>query len=701
MILPSRGFDAAQKAKKPKVQVIKDMSNSTLKLVTSKGYPRPYGVSKRSNGTNFALFSKHAFTVSLCFFEDGNPYPIQKVDLHHKTGYIWHVLIHNLPPHLKYAYRIDGPHGKCQAYCYHPDKLVLDPYAKAVDTCTQWGDKTHPVYRPLGIVCPVDEFDWEGVNRPKLALKDLVIYEMHVRGFTVHSSSGVKNKGTYLGVIEKIPHLVELGVNAVELLPIAEFNEMENQKKNPLNQSALYNYWGYSTVNFFSLMNRYATNRLEVLIEFKTMVRELHRHGIEVILDVVFNHTAEGNVNGPVLSYKGIDPSIYYLIDHNGRFSDYTGCGNTFNSNRIISIELIRDCLRYWVSEMQVDGFRFDLASALIRGQNGEPLSPSPLIEQISQDPILAGTKLIAEPWDAAGLYQVGSFYTKESRWSEWNDKYRNTLRQFINGKPGAIKIFATRLCGSEDLYGYKRNPLSSINHVTCHDGFSLYDLVSYNQKHNEENGENNKDGNPDNESWNCGVEGPTTDPKVVAIRERQMRNYHLALMLSQGIPMVLMGDEYQHTRNGNNNPWCQDNERNWFLWDQLEVKKGFFRFYKSLIQFRKKHPVLKKGRFLGASDIEWHGVEPSEPDWNGLLLAFVIKDPVQGHDLYAAFNTQNKVVDVVLPPLPDGKHWHMVVNTANKRPQDYMEDTAAVPSNSIQLLEYSSILLSAMLDQQ
>jgi isoamylase len=670
----------------------------------SKGYPTPFGVTKRAHGANFSLYSKHASAVSLYFFEDNNPSPVQKVEVVNKTGDVWHVLIHNLPSHLKYAYKISGIYGRSKAF-YHSDKFLLDPYAKAVDTVNYWGEeKSRTVYKPLGIIDSPKEFDWEGVKPPKLLLKDLIIYEMHVRGFTQHSSSGVKNKGTFLGIIEKIPHLVDLGINAVELLPVTEFNEMENRLRHPSTHKKMYNYWGYSPVSFFSLMNRYATPKAslgEVIIEFKTMVRELHRQGIEVILDVVFNHTAEGNERGPVISYKGIDPTIYYHIDQQNHYSNFTGCGNTLNGNHPASIELIRDCLRYWVSEMLIDGFRFDLASALTRGEGGEPLIPSPLFQAISQDPVLSSTKLIAEPWDAQGLYQLGSFCSEESRWSEWNDQYRKCVRRFIKGTPYEKKVFATRICGSQDLYG-NRSPLSSINYATCHDGFSLYDLVSYNVKHNLENGEDDRDGNPDNESWNCGFEGLTTDSQILSLRERQIRNFHLALMLSQGVPMLLMGDEYKHTKNGNNNPWGQDNDLNWFLWNQLEDNRGFFRFYKGLIHFRKKNPMLKNDKFFSPSEIEWHGHEPFEPNWDlaNLFLAFTIKEAKGDQSLYAAFNTSNQTVQVILPPPISSKEWRMIVNTANDPPLDFNEEesTSALNSDTVEMVSYSAILLKTFL---
>ena len=444
-------------------------------------------------------------------------------------------------------------------------------------------------------------------------------------------------------------------------------------------------------------MNRYAT-RDEIGVatrEFTTLVRELHRHEIEVILDVVFNHTAEGGITGPTYSFKGIDNPIYYLLEGD-KYANYTGCGNTFNCNHPVVIQLILDCLRYWVLRMHVDGFRFDLASILLRGKQGQPLENSPLVEAMSGDPVLAATKLIAEPWDAVGMYNVGTFYPQEVRWSEWNGKYRDSVRAYIKGSPAVKGLFTTRVCGSQDFY-YNRTPQASLNFVTCHDGFTLHDLVSYDRKHNEGNGEHNQDGTNDNESWNCGVEGETDSKPILELRERQMRNFHLALMISLGIPMVHMGDEYGHTKRGNNNTWCQDNELNWFLWDQLE-HSSFTRYFKLLNQFRHATPLLKRTEFLDRKDVIFHGPEPLKPDWSpeNLFIAFTLVDHEEGKDIYAAFNAKDTPQIVEFPAPPEGTAWHMIVNTGLPSPREIVEEEQAPPLDNLllKMAPFSAVLL-------
>ncbi len=673
------------------------------KFTTSKGKPYPFGISANDEGLNFALTSKHARAVTLCLFDRETKLLVLEIPLlpqNNKTGHVWHIHLQGLRDNMVYAYRVLPPAGNMQ-------ELLLDPYAKAVATPHAWGGncslaeapKNH--YVPYGEILPATTFDWGTDSQLHIPLADLVIYEMHVRAFTIHPSSKVAHPGTYLGVIEKIPHLLELGVNAVELMPMQEFNELEYARAHPTAPKLLYNFWGYSTVNFFSPMNRYATSdaRGAAVEEFKTMVRELHRHGIEIILDIVFNHTAEGNENGPIISFKGIDNAIYYMLDHH-LYRDFTGCGNTVNTNHAAVQELIINCLRYWVTEMHVDGFRFDLASIFSRDSKGIPLSLAPIVKAITEDPILADTKLIAEPWDAAGLYQVGSFAGKSPRWLEWNDKYRDCVRRFIKGMPGTNGDFAKRLSGSEDLY-HDRSPCHSINFVTAHDGFTLADLVSYNMKHNMDNGEQNQDGTNHNESWNHGIEGPTDDPAILQLRRQQMRNLHLALMLSQGTPMLLMGDEYAHSKNGNNNTWCHDSELNWFLWDRLQANSGFLRFYKGLIRFRKQHPIVRRNTFLTADDIDWHGVRPMQIEWhsNLALVAFTLKDHENRNDLYAAFNAQHAALSIQLPAPPEGKSWHWVVDTAAPSPNDFFADGQGpiMKDNIFTMTPYSAILLEAL----
>lgn len=665
-----------------------------MKQIT-RGTPFPFGATFTRKGTNFAIAAKDAEKVSLVLFDENHPEtPFKEYVLDpevNKTGDVWHIGIEGLPDCFLYGYRVTLPEKE--------PLLLLDPYAKIVASDPQWRNFQKP-YRPLGKVVKSEPFDWQGDKSPNIPSKDLIIYEMHVRGFTQDPTSEVSQPGTYLGVIEKIPYLKELGINALELLPIYEFNENEALQTNPKTKERLCNYFGYSTVNFFSTMIRYASDSHHdrALIEFKTMVRELHKSGIEVILDVVYNHTFEGNEQGPILSFRGLDKQSYYMINQEGQYLNFSGCGNTFNANHPITRELILTSLRYWVTEMHVDGFRFDLASALTRSDNGTPLSNAPIIEAISLDPILSKVKLIAEAWDAAGLYQVGGFYPG-NRWSEWNGRYRDVVRRFIKGTSDQKTAFATALCGSQDLYGWRNSPLCSINFVTAHDGFSLADLVSFNEKHNLNNGEHNKDGFDHNDSWNCGVEGHSKNKKVVTLRERQIRNFHLALMISQGIPMLLMGDEYAHSRHGNNNTWCQDNELNWFLWNRFDNRPGFFRFFRSLIQYRKEHPLFKKETFLTDQDITWHGLEPFKPDWgnDNHFVAFTLNDE-NGPQIYVAFNAGHTMQTITLPPPGEGKVWRWVVNTHHSSPQDFLDEDKRTKVNSpfIRIPSYTAILLEA-----
>jgi isoamylase/glycogen operon protein len=668
-------------------------------LIISEGSPLPFGVTPKEKGVNFSIYAKEAQDLFLCLFKEGQVEPFQEIKLDplkNKTGDVWHISIDNLPPSFVYGYRV-----KLTDQSTH---LLLDPYARCVASDPVWlsNPGQNIPYRPLGKFSSSHSFDWEGDRPLKIPLHDLIIYEMHVRGFTQHTSSEVKHPGTYAGLIEKIPYLKYLGVNAVELMPVHEFNEKEAMQVNPKTHQPLCNYFGYSTVNFFSPMNRYASasQKDQALTEFKTMVKELHKNGIAVILDVVFNHTFEGNQNGPISSFRGLDRHAYYMIDNQENYLNFSGCGNTFNANHPVTRELILDALRYWVTEMHVDGFRFDLASILTRAEDGTPLPNPPIIEAITKDPILSQTILIAEAWDAGGLYQVGGFVPGSTRWAEWNGKYRDIVRRFIKGTPNHKTAFATALCGSQDLYGAGRAPTCSINFITAHDGFSLADLVCYNSKQNWLNGEDNRDGFDHNDSWNCGFEGHSSNQKVIRLRERQVRNFHLALMVSQGIPMILMGDEYAHTRHGNNNTWCQDNELNWFLWDHLDFRTGFHRFFRSLIHFRNNDPLLKRETFLTDQDISWHGLTPLDPQWenDNRFVAFTLNIPDQGPDLYVAFNASHVPLTLTLPPLNEGKSWYWVVNTHNPPPEDFLEeqDRKKVASMTYRIPSYTSILLKA-----
>jgi isoamylase/glycogen operon protein len=523
---------------------------------------------------------------------------------------------------------------------------------------------------------------------------------MHTRSFTQHGSSKVNHPGTFAGILEKIPYLKKLGINAIELMPIFEFNECEIDTKNPKTQETLKNVWGYSTINFFAPMNRFSaqSNWTGAIDEFRTLVKELHKQKIEVILDVVYNHTAEGGRKGPSFSFRGIDNAIYYMLNSDGDYLNFSGTGNTFNCNHPVVAQLIVDSLRYWVAELHVDGFRFDLASILTRSENGTPL-PSPfVVDAITNDPILANVKLIAEAWDAGGLYQVGSF-PGQGQWCEWNGKFRDTVRKFIKGTDDVSGEFAWVMCGSQHIYGHDRRPYHSINFVTAHDGYSLNDLVSYQDKHNEENGEDNRDGANDNESWNCGIEGPTDDLKILSLRNRQMRNLHTALMLAIGTPMLLMGDEYGHTRNGNNNTWCQDNELNWFLWDEWEKNQEFVRFYELLIRFRHQHPILKRSEFLSDREVAWHGLMPLKPNWGkeNRFLAYTLKNQKLKQPLYIAFNSYFEPVTITLPNPPAGKKWYRVIDTALPSPQDFLEDPTSAPlDHTYTMRDHSALVAKA-----
>jgi len=610
------------------------------------GVSEPLGLSIQGDRVNFALFSSHAKEVLLGLFSGEK---LEKEIPMNRAGDVWHVAIEGLASGAEYAFRCDG-------------KEVSDPYAKGMG---------HGMQAKVSLPKP---FDWQGVQSPRLPLRDWVIYEMHVRGFTKHPSSGVSKPGTYLGAIEKIPYLKKLGINAVELMPIFEFDQTHCKKAVDTGKERI-NYWGYNPLHFFAPMRWYAAG--DAVDEFKTFVRELHRNGIEVILDVVYNHTGEGKEKDYVVNFRGIDNSVYYMLDESGAYRDFTGCDNTVNANHPAVQRLILDSLRYWVEEMHVDGFRFDLASALTRDPQGEPMKMPPLIEKIGNDPVIRHAKLIAEAWDAAGLYQLGTF-PKWGPWSEWNGRYRDEVRRFIKGRGSRAGLFAQVLCGTDSLYP---SPLCSVNFITVHDGFTLRDLVTYESKYNQDNGEMNRDGSDQNDSWNCGVEGPTNDPNIIALRERQMRNFLLALFVSQGIPMLSMGDSYGHTRNGNNNPYVHDDELNWFLWDKIDPK--ILGFLSSLIAFRKQQPELRRSHFLTEADVDWHGSTPFQPDWNSQFIAWTLKGETP---LYIAFNASDAAVTITLP---ETNRWRQVVHSA----KDWLFENQGPLCSSIQLPPYSAFL--------
>lgn len=689
------------------------MAGTEMPLKYSSGKASPLGVSQVESGLNFAIFSQHASSVTLCIklpergTKDEESEKVVEFALDcqkNKTGDIWHVSVEGLPTSgVLYGYRVNGPQGWEQGHRFDSNIVLLDPYAKLVSGRNYFGLDKGPS-QPFGTYdFDSSPFDWGAdYQLPNLPETDLVIYEMNVRAFTADESSGLDPavRGSYLGFIDKIPHLLELGVNAVELLPVFEFDELEF-KRYPNPRDHMVNTWGYSTINFFAPMTRYASaggGPLAASRELKQMVKALHKAGIEVILDVVYNHTNEADDANPyVTSFRGIDNKVYYMLDpkNNSQLLNFSGCGNTLNCNHPVVMELVLDSLRHWVKEYHIDGFRFDLASVLCRGPDGSPLDAPPLIREIAKDSVLSRCKIIAEPWDCGGLYLVGRFPNWD-RWAEWNGKYRDDLRRFIKGDPGMKGVLATRVSGSADLYQVnQRKPHHGVNFIIAHDGFTLCDLVSYNLKHNDANGEGGRDGCNDNFSWNCGVEGETNDSNVLALRSRQMKNFHVALMISQGTPMMLMGDEYGHTRYGNNNSYGHDTCINNFQWGQLaERRYGHFRFFSEMIKFRQNHPILKRDRFLSKNDVTWH-----EDCWDNLeskFLAFTIHDHNSGGDIYLAFNAHDYSVDAVIPPAPQQKHWNRVVDTNLESPNDIAPEGVPLTGSGYRIAPFSSILLKA-----
>ena len=631
------------------------------------GRPLPFGVDDTCDGFNFGIFSRHAERIELLIFEsDTIPEPFLVVDLsdpHHRTGDIWHTLVNALPVGATYAYRVHGPWAPEQGHRFDASTLLLDPYALAVAASTRSGRRSVVVGK---------RFDWEGTTRPQTPWHHTVIYETHIRGLTIDPSANCRHPGTFLGLVEKISYFHELGVTAVELMPVQEFDGLAAG----LGSAKLRNYWGYNTVSFLAPHRGYAADA--PVNEFKTMVRELHRAGIELILDIAFNHTAEGGEHGPLLNFRGFDNAIYYMLAEDKRFyRNFSGCGNTLNCNHPIVRNYIIDCLRYWATEMQVDGFRFDLATVLGRDQQGNLAANPPLLESIAEDPILRDRKLIAEAWDAGGAYQVGSF--PGLRWAEWNGRFRDDVRRFWRGDPGMTAQLAWRLCGSADLYqrGGKQ-PVNSVNFVTCHDGFTLNDLVSYVFKHNEANGENNRDGTEANFSANYGTEGPSEDPAIEAMRLRQIKNMAATLLLSRGVPMLLGGDEFRRTQRGNNNAYCQDNEISWYDWKLLERNQDLFRFMCELVAFRQRNPVLCLDDFYTADDLEWFGPSGRPPDWNGesRAVGVVVRPHMpararpQPQALCLLFNAGEASVEFHLP-LPGASGWRLCLDTGNASPND------------------------------
>jgi isoamylase len=682
------------------------------------GSPLPFGTSTVPGGVNFSVFSIHATACTLVLFDRGAPEPFEEIPFpeEFRMGHVWAMVVLGLEPgSFEYGYRFDGPDDPRAGHRFDPSKVLMDPYAREIGGDGTWRGPRAEIM-PFRGRHVAEVFDWEHARPLHRREEEMIIYEMHLRGFTAHPSSGVSKPGTFAAMIEKIPYLLDLGVNCVELMPVFEFDELENTRTNPVTGEPLCNYWGYSTLGFFSPKAAYAggaRGECSQVRELKALVRALHEAGIEVILDVVFNHTGEGGEGGPTYSFRGIDNRTYYILDSAGGYANYSGCGNTLNCNHPAVRGFVIGSLRHWASEYHIDGFRFDLASVLGRDSSGAPLANPPLLEALAYDPVLAHCDLIAEAWDAGGLYQVGNF-PAYGRWMEWNGKFRDAVRRFLRGDTGMTGEMVQRIMGSPDLYAPAgRKPSASVNFITCHDGFTLRDMVSYNAKHNLENGEHNRDGSNDNRSWNCGVEGETDDPGVNALRLRQQKNAFVMLFVSQGVPMFPMGDEYGRTQRGNNNAYCHDEPWNWFDWDRAGEHGELFRFVRLLIAFRKANAALRQPEFLtgrdrigsGYPDISWHGVEAWKPDWSppSRTLAFLLcgrhaaATGAPPHFIYCAFNMFDQPLDFALPVLPRGMAWHLAIDTARESPADIVppgEESPAADRKSVRLAEHNCTVL-------
>ena len=638
------------------------------------------GATPLQNGVNFTIHTCGGTSCELLLFHRAQeePFAVLPFPEAYKIGDVYSMIVYGLNiDEFEYAYRVDGPYCPEKGLLFDKNKILLDPYAKAVAGQRTWGIRWDHTYHARVVK---DRFDWGDMPQSKKELCDLIIYELHVRDFTHHPSSGVQHRGTFSGLMEKIPYLKELGINAVELMPIFEFDETMNSRT--VDDKQLLECWGYNTVGFFSPNSSYAAanEHNQEGTELKTLIKALHDNGIEVILDVVFNHTAEGNEKGNTFSFKGFDNNIYYMLTPDGNYYNFSGCGNTLNCNHPVVQQLILECLRYWTINYRVDGFRFDLASILGRNEDGSPMNNPPLLRTLADDSILSNVKLIAEAWDAGGLYQVGSF-PASGRWAEWNGRYRDSLRSYLKGDSWNAWDAAWSISGSGDLYGgYYDNTHSNyagynscVNFLTCHDGFTLYDLYAYNDKHNEANGWNNTDGANDNRSWNCGAEGETDDPEVLSLRRRMIRNACAVLMCSRGTPMFLAGDEFGNTKFGNNNSYCQDNITSWLDWRMLEKNKDLFEFFKFMIAFRKKHPVIHKQlptSVCGMDPIHTHNLNAEETDIprdaRTFCVSFAGYDKEKGKDdlIYVAVNTFWEDVTITLPNLHRRGAWHLSVNT-------------------------------------
>ena len=675
------------------------------------GFFRMYGACVASNGVSFTINSHGATRCTLLLFKPQAPKPYARIPFpdSYRIGDTYSMLVYDIKPdEFEYAFSFDGPYEPAKGLLFNEENVLLDPYSRAVTGQRKWGEKPEGgkdfEYRARVVK---SSFDWGNIKQLEQPFEDLVIYEIHVRGYTKDKSSGVSAPGTFAGLKDKIPYLKDLGINAVELMPIFEFDEMESARV--VDGVQLYNYWGYNTVSFFAPNTSYAFNEEHNHEgdELKSLIKALKENGIEVILDVVFNHTAEGNEMGPCFSFKGIDNNVYYMLTPDAHYYNFSGCGNVMNCNHPVVRSFIIDCLRHWAIEYRVDGFRFDLASILGRDQNGAPMANPPILESLAFDPVLGKMKLIAEAWDAGGLYQVGSF-PSWNRWAEWNGRYRDDMRSFLKGDDGMAGNAITRITGSRDLYSPEsRGHKASVNFMTCHDGFTLYDLYSYNEKHNEKNGWNNTDGDNNGHSWNCGAEGETDDPNVNGLRRRLIKNAFAALLCSRGPAMFFAGDEFCNTQFGNNNAYCQDNIISWLDWSRLEKFKEIHDFVRHMIQFRKEHPILRKMTKPSSCqfpEISVHNGTPfnASTDYKtkliGIMYAGRNEEDTEDDIVFYCMNAYWEPLVMQLPVLPNGKHWHVDTNTNAEYfdGEDFTEKTELLGVNTIRVPARTTIILVA-----
>ena len=675
------------------------------------GFFRMYGACVASNGVSFTINSHGATRCTLLLFKPQAPKPYARIPFpdSYRIGDTYSMLVYDIKPdEFEYAFSFDGPYEPAKGLLFNEENVLLDPYSRAVTGQRKWGEKPEGgkdfEYRARVVK---SSFDWGNIKQLEQPFEDLVIYETHVRGYTKDKSSGVSAPGTFAGLKDKIPYLKDLGINAVELMPIFEFDEMESARV--IDGVQLYNYWGYNTVSFFAPNTSYAFNEEHNHEgdELKSLIKALKENGIEVILDVVFNHTAEGNEMGPCFSFKGIDNNVYYMLTPDAHYYNFSGCGNVMNCNHPVVRNFIIDCLRHWAIEYRVDGFRFDLASILGRDQNGAPMANPPILESLAFDPVLGKMKLIAEAWDAGGLYQVGSF-PSWNRWAEWNGRYRDDMRSFLKGDDGMAGNAITRITGSRDLYSPEsRGHKASVNFMTCHDGFTLYDLYSYNEKHNEKNGWNNTDGDNNGHSWNCGAEGETDDPNVNGLRRRLIKNAFAALLCSRGPAMFFAGDEFCNTQFGNNNAYCQDNIISWLDWSRLEKFKEIHDFVRHMIQFRKEHPILRKMTKPSSCqfpEISVHNGTPfnASTDYKtkliGIMYAGRNEEDTEDDIVFYCMNAYWEPLVMQLPVLPNGKHWHVDTNTNAEYfdGEDFTEKTELLGVNTIRVPARTTIILVA-----